>query len=154
MKGGGSRRSTAEASPRTLALLLGATDREIGLIDRFAACFRDWRRQDLIEHEASTLVGQRVFGLAQGYGKSTLNRLELGRPEPTRRHKINHDGAMIERLLVDLFLEAHGAPPKQDHPRSRRRRPVARPSGRPHSRQGLAKKERDHKPEEDLEKHA
>src|SRR6476659_2074205 len=49
------------------ALLLGATDRAIGLIDRFAACFHDERREDLIEHEVVTLVGQRVFGIALGY---------------------------------------------------------------------------------------
>src|SRR5260370_13183016 len=40
-------------------------------------------------------------------GKSTLNRLELSRPEPSRYHKISHDGAAIEGLFVDLFLEAH-----------------------------------------------
>ena len=128
------------------AMLLGATDRAIGLIDRFAACFRDFRCPELIEHEVETLIGQRVFGLAAGYedlidhdqlrhdpmmailagklkarredcapvaGKSTLNRLELSRPEPTRYHKISHDAAMIEGLLVDLFLEAHRSPPKQ-----------------------------------------
>jgi hypothetical protein len=49
------------------AVLLGATDRAIGLIDRFANCFRDRRRSDLIEHEVGTLVGQRVFGIALGY---------------------------------------------------------------------------------------
>ena len=49
------------------ALLLGATDRAIGLMDRFAACFNDERRQDLIEHEVATLVGQRVFAIALGY---------------------------------------------------------------------------------------
>src|SRR4030081_3228912 len=49
------------------ALLLGATDRAIGMMSRFAACFHDGRRQDLIEHEVATLVGQRVFGLALGY---------------------------------------------------------------------------------------
>ena len=38
-----------------------------GLIDRFAACFRDVRREELIEHRVKTLFGQRVFGLAQGY---------------------------------------------------------------------------------------
>jgi len=128
------------------ALLLGATDRAIGLIRRFAACFSDARCPELIEHEVATLVGQRVFGIALGYedlndhdvlrhdpvhavlagkleagrkrcapvaGKSTLNRLELSRPEPTRYHKISHDGAAIERLLVDLFLEAHAAPPEE-----------------------------------------
>src|SRR5215510_4405304 len=49
------------------ALLLRATDRAIGLMDRFAACFHDERRADLIEHEVATLVGQRVFGIALGY---------------------------------------------------------------------------------------
>jgi hypothetical protein len=128
------------------ALLLGATDRVIGLVDRFADCFRDHRRQDLIEHAVSTLVGQRVFGIALGYedlndhdelrhdpvlavlagkltakradcapvaGKSTLNRLELSRPEPTRYHKIAYDEAAIEALPVTLFLEAPKRPPKQ-----------------------------------------
>src|SRR6202171_4827186 len=104
------------------ALLLGATDRAIVLMYRFAACFHDVRRQHLIEHEVLTLVGQGVFGIALGYedlndhdelrhdpvmavlagklqarregcapvaGKSTLNRLELTRLEPTRYHKIN-----------------------------------------------------------------
>ena len=46
-------------------------------------------------------------------GKSTLNRLELSRPEPTKYHKISHDGAAIERLLVELFVEAHKRPPTQ-----------------------------------------
>ncbi len=46
-------------------------------------------------------------------GKSTLNRLELSRPEPTRYHKISYDAAAIEGLFVDLFLDAHAAPPPQ-----------------------------------------
>ena len=49
------------------ALLLGRTDRAIGLVDRFAGCFRDFRRPELIEHRLETLVGQRVFALALGY---------------------------------------------------------------------------------------
>jgi hypothetical protein len=46
-------------------------------------------------------------------GKSTLNRLELSRPEPTRYHKVSHDAAAIEALFVDVFLEAHRRPPAQ-----------------------------------------
>jgi len=46
-------------------------------------------------------------------GKSTLNRLELSRVEPSRYHKISHDAAAIESLFVDLFLDAHKKPPKQ-----------------------------------------
>ena len=49
------------------ALLLRTTDRATGLIDRFAACFHDERRRNLIEHEIATLVGQRVFAIALGY---------------------------------------------------------------------------------------
>jgi Transposase DDE domain group 1 len=128
------------------ALLLGAADRAIALVDRFAECFGDRRRRELIEHAVSTLVGQRVFGIALGYadlndhdelrhdpvmavlagklsakradcapvaGKSTLNRLELSRAEPTRYHKIAYDEAAIEALAVTLFLEAKKRPPKQ-----------------------------------------
>src|SRR5690349_843478 len=46
-------------------------------------------------------------------GKSTLNRLELSRPEPTRYHKVSHDAAAIETLFVDMFLEAHRRAPAQ-----------------------------------------
>jgi Transposase DDE domain group 1 len=128
------------------ALLLGATDRAIDLVGRFAGCFRDRRRAELIEHEVVTLVGQRVFAIALGYedlndhdelrhdpvmatlagklsarrrdcapvaGKSTLNRLELSRPEPTRYHKIAYDQEAIEGLAVALFLEAHRRLPKE-----------------------------------------
>ena len=46
-------------------------------------------------------------------GKSTLNRLELSRPLPTRYHKIAHDPVAIEGLFIELFLEAPTAPPKE-----------------------------------------
>src|SRR5580658_7804146 len=49
------------------APLLGATDRTIRMMDRFALCFRDERRPEHIEHKVATLVGQRVFGIALGY---------------------------------------------------------------------------------------
>ncbi len=49
-------------------------------------------------------------------GSSTLNRLELGVPEAAaqdRYQRIAADREAIERLLVDLFLEAHAAPPAE-----------------------------------------
>jgi Transposase DDE domain group 1 len=49
------------------ALLLGMTDRAIGLVARFADCFIDRRCAERIEHRVATLVGQRVFALALGY---------------------------------------------------------------------------------------
>src|ERR1700745_1597834 len=48
------------------ALLLGATDKQIRLIERFAGCFNDYRGGDLIEHTVPSWVGQRVFGIALG----------------------------------------------------------------------------------------
>ena len=61
-------------------LLLGVTDRALGLLDRFAACFRDSRRPELIEHEVRTLIGQRVFGIALGY--EDLNDHDVLRHDP------------------------------------------------------------------------
>ena len=46
------------------ALLLGKTDEAIGLIRRFAGCFEDHRYAEGTEHAVSTLVAQRVFGIA------------------------------------------------------------------------------------------
>src|SRR5713226_2820523 len=48
-------------------VLLGAADRAIGLVERFARCFSDSRSAELVEHTLGTLVGQRVFGIALGY---------------------------------------------------------------------------------------
>jgi len=49
------------------ALLLGAADRATDLVRRFAACFRDARSPERVEHAVATLVGQRVFGIALGH---------------------------------------------------------------------------------------
>src|SRR5689334_12874070 len=128
-------------------LLLAKADRKLGLTGRLAACFRDDRSADQVEHRLEAMLRQRVFGIALGYedvvdhdelrhdpaigaaagvltarsarsaalaGKSTLNRLEHAPAgDPPRYHKIGHDGAAIERLFVDLFLDAHAAPPSR-----------------------------------------
>jgi Transposase DDE domain group 1 len=49
------------------ALLLGATDRAIGLVARFASSFDDGRVQSQVEHSVAAMVAQRVFGIALGY---------------------------------------------------------------------------------------
>lgn len=49
-------------------------------------------------------------------GKSTLNRLELTRPETatsSRYKKIVLDGDAVDRLLVDAFVQAHHRTPKR-----------------------------------------
>ena len=94
------------------ALLLGATDRAIGLVDRFAACFSDGRAASRVVHDVATLVGQRVFGIALGYEDPidhdtlrhdpvpgvVLGRLEARRPE-------RRDGTALRRVLVDHARE-------------------------------------------------
>src|ERR1700755_976463 len=37
----------------------------------------------------------------------------LSRPQPSRYHKISHDPAAIEALVVELFLAAHAGAPEQ-----------------------------------------
>jgi hypothetical protein len=48
-------------------LLLGASNRAIGLIARLAQCFQDGRDPDALLHTVPTLLGQRIFGIALGY---------------------------------------------------------------------------------------
>ena len=92
-----------------------------------------------MKHQLSEMLAQRVFGIALGYedlndheqlrsdpllgllagkrkldeplaGKSTLNRLELA-GRNARYHKITCSEEALDRLLTNLFLEAHAAPP-------------------------------------------
>jgi len=49
-------------------------------------------------------------------GKSTLNRLELtpaGSPLDDRYHKITYSTEALDRLLIEIFLEAHAKAPRQ-----------------------------------------
>jgi hypothetical protein len=80
--------------------------------------------EDLVDHDElrhdpvlTVLSGKlkaRRAGCAPLAGKSTLNRLEHAPAAlPTRYHRVGHDGSAIERLFVDLFVEAHVRPPRQ-----------------------------------------
>ena len=123
------------------ALLLREVDRKIHLLGRLAGCFSDGRNQQQVEHTVAEMLSQRIYGLALGYedlndheqlrsdpllallggkreleaplaGKSTLNRLELvGRTG--RYHKISYTAESIDRLLVELYIESHAAPPAE-----------------------------------------
>ena len=79
--------------------------------------------EDLVDHDdlrhdpvMAVLAGKlaaRREGCAPLAGKSPLNRLELGGPEPTRYARISADPAAIAALFVDLFLDAHTKAPAQ-----------------------------------------
>jgi Transposase DDE domain group 1 len=49
------------------ALLLGATNRALGLVRRLARCFTDGRAPELVEHTVETMLMQRICGIALGY---------------------------------------------------------------------------------------
>lgn len=138
------------------ALLLRPVEQRTGILRQFAACFRDYRRPELVEHTVSELVRQRVYGIALGYedlndhdqlrqdpllamlsgksdlegehrrreqdrgkagaGKSTLNRLELTKEDATERtryKKIVLDDQAVDRLLVDLYIQAQPRQPQR-----------------------------------------
>ena len=80
--------------------------------------YEDLNDHDELRHDPviAALAGKleaRRNDCAPVAGKSTRNRLELSREIVTRYHKISHDPAAIEALLVDLFLEAHAKAPKE-----------------------------------------
>src|SRR5580658_547826 len=82
--------------------------------------YEDLNDHESLRHDAvfGTLLGKlepkRRSNCAALAGKSTLNRLELHEQEGSSRyHKIRPKAETIERLWVDLFLEAHRAGPKE-----------------------------------------
>jgi hypothetical protein len=98
-----------EHSVRTLVM-----QRVVGI----ALGYEDLTDHDELRHDPvlAVLAGKlaaRRSDCAALAGKSTLNRLELSQAEPTQYHRISHDGAAIEVLFVDLFLDAHRRAPEQ-----------------------------------------
>ncbi len=80
--------------------------------------YEDLNDHDELRHDPvlAVLAGKlkaRRADCAPLAGKSTLNRLELSRPEPTRYHKVSCEPAAVESLFVGLFLEAHRKAPAQ-----------------------------------------
>ncbi len=78
------------------ALLLREVGRVTSIIEKFAACFNDFRNPDLIEHELTELIGQRVYGLALGYEdlndhdelrKDPLLATLAGKADPTGQNR-------------------------------------------------------------------
>src|SRR5208283_5080308 len=96
----------------SVATLVG--QRVVGI----ALGYEDLNDHDELRHDPlmAVLAGKLAAGredCAPVAGKSTLNRLELSRLEPTRYHKISHNPVAIKRLFVDLFLEAHERAPNE-----------------------------------------
>ena len=81
--------------------------------------YEDLTDHDILRHDplfaAATGKDPGEAGVAPA-GKSTLNRLELSRPEDAATHrykKVFLDPDAADRLLVDVFLESHDSPPEE-----------------------------------------
>jgi len=124
-------------------ILLQSAERKLQIIKKLKHCFTDGRNQLYVQHSLENILTQRIFGLAQGYedlidhdqwrkdpllrslfdkgdnsaaGKSTLNRLELGKEIQeygNRYNKITWDDQKIEDLFVEIFLEQLKVRPDQ-----------------------------------------
>ena len=102
------------------ALLLGATDRAIGLVRRFVACFTDHRAPDRIEHGVATLVGQRVFAqlvrwqqrdLVAVDDEITLLERVSARDPQLEQHIVANPDEHESRLIYGDWLQAQGRSP-------------------------------------------
>src|SRR6266436_6077162 len=104
-------------------LLLREVEKRIGILRQFASCFTDYRNPDLNDHEElrndpllAVLVQKANPSSQVLTGKSTLNRLELTKETASRKErykKIVLDHGAVDRLLVEVFLEAHREEPKE-----------------------------------------
>ena len=136
----------AEVSSSDAGLvLLDQIDRRYHLIERLNDCFIDKRNPSWKIHSLETLIRQRIFGLCQGYedlndhdewrkdpllsvlcgndngqwvaGKSTLNRMELGKEVSeeygARYSKIDWDERKIEEVMIDLYIDSFTEEPEE-----------------------------------------
>lgn len=123
--------SGGEISSDGGVLLLKQTDRRIGLIQAMARALGDQRRQASCDHRLTTLLRQRVFGLALGYedvndhdhlrhdgalqtacgqvdvlgSSSTVGRVE--------RRADRQAAWALHRVLVEQFIASFAAPPPE-----------------------------------------
>jgi hypothetical protein len=70
------------------ALLLREVEKRTGILQKFSACFTDYRKPELIEHTLRALVAQRAYGLALGY--EDLNDHEELRADPLLAVLVDH----------------------------------------------------------------
>ena len=84
------------------ALLLKQLEQRTGIVQRFAACFEDYRRPDRVEHPLLDLIRQRIFGLALGY--EDLNDHDDLRRDPMLAVALSKDDVKGEHRRRALFM--------------------------------------------------
>jgi hypothetical protein len=116
-------------------LLLRETDLKLGLIDKLSAVIPDPRNQQLITHQQTTMLRQRIFAIAMGYEDGNdhqtlrddpLMQLVSGRgidpkqplaSPPTLCRLENRVSRKtlgeIAKVLVEIFISSHKEPPEE-----------------------------------------
>jgi len=112
-------------------MLVREADRKLRLIDKVAKLYEDWRQAGKVQHQAKTMIGQRVLGMCTGdedlndfdelrndllwqtacevdapfAGKSTLCRFE---------NKADRKLAVgVYEILVETFIASFKKPPEE-----------------------------------------
>lgn len=112
-------------------LLLREVDRQLGLSEAIATVVHDPRRQASCQHEAVSLLRQRLYGLALGY--EDLNDHQALRNDPAIQTAVDRDEVLassatlcrwenradratawkLHAVLVDQFIASYKRPPKK-----------------------------------------
>jgi hypothetical protein len=107
------------------ALLLGSLEARLGILRRFASCFRDHRDPDRIEHSVFDLLAQRVLALCLGYEdlldhdllrKDPLLAAVVGKADPAgrdRRRASDRGSALAGKSTLNR-LELRSDDPERD----------------------------------------
>jgi len=117
------------------SLLLREIDRKLGLIDRLNAVIPDPRNQQLITHQQTTMLRQRIFAIAMGYedgndhqalrddplmqlvsGRGIDPKQPLASPPTLCRleNRVSRQTLVeIAKVLVEVFIASHKQPPKE-----------------------------------------
>ena len=109
------------------ALLLRELDLRMGITERLASCFTDYRHEDFVEHSVLELLRQRVYGIALGYedlndhddlARDPLLALAVGKrdPEGQDRRREQDQG---RALASDSTLNRLELTPEQLRPGNR-----------------------------------
>jgi len=84
-------------------LLLREVDSRIGLLNRMAACFTDYRNPNSIEHTVQSLVAQRIYGLSLGMAEQ-LRRVGLPGPKAIGIDEISIRKGHTYRIVVSDLI--------------------------------------------------
>ena len=113
------------------AILLKEAEARLALIDKLASCFPDSRDPDKITHHISTMLKQRIYGIALGYEDlndhdrlrkcpalqttvGTINDMASSSTLCRLENQTNRKFAVAaHKVIIDEFIKSYKVPPQQ-----------------------------------------